>query len=201
MTDPHRDKQLHIRTQGTIEILQDNPHYNRYEATPYEVLDLLFTEHPLDRGDHLVDYGCGKGRVPFYCSDRFSCSITGVDLNARLLQEAYANLADFRQTHKKSGGSITFEEVKAEEYLVSPDQNVFYFFNPFSVSVFQSVIHGILQSLEAAPRYVRLLLYYPTADYMQFLDEETPFLRMDDIAIPSLSESDPDERLLVYCIG
>ncbi|WJY26929.1 MULTISPECIES: class I SAM-dependent methyltransferase [Sporosarcina] len=199
MTEAERDRELRIQTEGTIEILQNSAHYNRYEATPYDVLDELFLAYPLEPGDHLVDFGCGKGRVPFYCCDRFGCSITGIDLNGRLLQEAYANLASFRRGgSKKRRGVITFEEVKAENYPIQPEQTVFYCFNPFSTEIFKSVVHGILESLEEAPRQADILLYYPTADYLEFLDEQTPFVRKEEIAIPVLVENDPDERVVIY---
>ena len=198
MTDQEMDKRLHIHTEGTIEILQSSAHYNRYEATPYAVLDELFESYPLNSNDHIVDFGCGKGRVPIYSAYRFENSATGIDLNGRLLQEAYSNLSEFRAGQKKIGGSIQFENQTAESYQVEPSQNVFYFFNPFSVEIFQSVIQNVMNSAEQYERVMDLILYYPTTAYIYFLEEQTPFERIEELPIPVLSEGNEDERILIY---
>ncbi|GKV68521.1 methyltransferase [Sporosarcina sp. NCCP-2716] len=199
--DTSQDKYLGIRTEGTLEILQKSAHYNRYEATPYAVLDEWFAAEPLRPGDHLVDFGCGKGRVPIYSAYRFGVTATGIDLNGRLLQEAYENLESFRTAHRKSGGQIIFEQTEAEMYAVQPEQNVFYFFNPFSLEIFQSVIFQMLDSLARSPRQADLILYYPTTAYVFFLEEQTPFSRIREIPIPFLSEDNEDERILIYRVG
>ncbi|WP_432353498.1 class I SAM-dependent methyltransferase [Sporosarcina sp. A2] len=198
MTDQEVDKRLHIRTEGTIEILQSSAHYNRYEATPYSVLDELFEVYPLQKRDHIVDFGCGKGRVPIYSVYRFGCSATGIDLNGRLLQEAYENLTEFRGSQKRSRGTIEFEQTTAEKYEVQSEQNVFYFFNPFSVEVFQTVIQRILESVEQSDRQVDVVLYYPTTAFVYFLEEQTAFERIEEIPIPILSTHNEDERILIY---
>lgn len=198
MTDQETDKLLHIRTEGTIEILQNSPHYNRYEATPYSVLDALFEIYPLKQTDHLVDFGCGKGRVPIYSAYRFGNSVTGVDLNGRLLQEAFINLADFRASQKRVRGFVEFEQITAETYEIQAEQNVFYFFNPFSVEVFQTVIRNVLDSVERDARPVDVILYYPTTAFVYFLEEQTPFERIEELLIPALSIDNDDERVLIY---
>lgn len=198
MTDQEMDKILRIRTEGTIEILQSSAHYNRYEATPYSVLDALFEIYPLRSTDHLVDFGCGKGRVPIYSAYRFGNIVTGVDLNGRLLQEAFVNLADFRASQKRFRGSIEFEQTTAETYQIQTRQNVFYFFNPFSVEVFQTVIRNVLDSVVRYERQVDIILYYPTTAFVYFLEEQTPFERIEEIPIPALSIDNEDERILIY---
>lgn len=198
MTDQELDKFLHIHTEGTIEVLQSSAHYNRYEATPYQVLDVLFDTYPLKPTDHIVDFGCGKGRVPIYSAYRFKNHATGIDLNGRLLQEAYMNLAEFRAVQKRSGGSIEFEQNTAETYEIQAAQNIFYFFNPFSVEIFQTVIHNVLESVESDKRRVDVILYYPTNAYVFFLEEQTPFERIEELLIPTLSIDNDDERILIY---
>ena len=75
---------------------------------------------------------------------------------------------------------------------------MFYFFNPFSVEIFQSVIHNVLKSVEHYPRPVDIVLYYPTTAYVYFLEEQTPFERMEELLIPILSLDNEDERILMY---
>lgn len=198
MTDQETDKLLHIRTEGTIEILQSSAHYNRYEATPYSVLDALFDIYPLRSTDHLVDFGCGKGRVPIYSVYRFGNFVTGIDLNGRLLQEAFTNLADFRASRKRFRGSIEFEQTTAETYEIQAEQNVFYFFNPFSVEIFKTVIGNVLDSVERDKRPVDIILYYPTTAFVYYLEEQTPFERIEELPIPALSIDNDDERILIY---
>ena len=65
------DRLLRIKTISTREWVNQSIHYNRYEATPYLALEALFHEYELNRTDTVVDFGCGKGRLPFYLHNRF----------------------------------------------------------------------------------------------------------------------------------
>lgn len=61
------DAKLHIETTGRDESCAD-PHIYPYEATSYTVLDRQIGSGLIRKNDCLLDYGCGKGRVPIYVS-------------------------------------------------------------------------------------------------------------------------------------
>ena len=72
---------------------------------------------------------------------------------------------------------IHFEHVLAQEYQTHPKDNRFYFFNPFSIQIFMTVINQILISMESNYREVELILdYYPSTEYTFYLDQQTPFV-------------------------
>ena len=61
------DAALGIRTTGRDETHADAYHHP-YEPTPYCVLERLAGSGFFQKGDVLLDYGCGKGRVGFFLS-------------------------------------------------------------------------------------------------------------------------------------
>ena len=62
MTEKQWDKLLKIKTSGRDDT-KSNTYYYPYEPTPYGVLERLVTSGYIKRGDRIVDYGCGKGRI------------------------------------------------------------------------------------------------------------------------------------------
>ncbi|MFJ7935385.1 class I SAM-dependent methyltransferase [Sporosarcina sp. NPDC096371] len=198
MNDKDYDRLLRIKTVGTREWLDQSSHYNRYEATPYSALDELFCDYVLERTDGIVDFGCGKGRLAFYLHNRFEVSVIGIEMSAQLYQEALENLASYRQKAKRVGGSIRFECCLAEDYVVESEDNRFYFFNPFSIQIFGRVVDNILCSVEQQKRAVDIILYYPTAEYIDFLEEGTPFELLKEVRVPGLYEQNDNERFLIF---
>ncbi|WP_088007291.1 class I SAM-dependent methyltransferase [Indiicoccus explosivorum] len=196
MTEHEWDRKLGIRTAGTITGIYQSAHYNRYEATPYTGLDHLFNKGGIEPSGGFVDFGSGKGRVPFFVHDRFGVRATGVEMSGHLYQEALENQAGYLARTKQKSGSVRFLRCLAEEYEVEPDDSVFYFFNPFSVQIFMTVAGRILKSAEAKPRPVTLILYFPTSDYTEFADRT--FERILEVPVPELYEKNSNERFLVY---
>ena len=201
MNEKEYDNLLHIQTAGTLELLNQSPHYNRYEATPYEALDALFEEYEIGRLDGFVDFGCGKARVSFYVHHRFQASVTGIEMNGQLYQDAIENLVKYRRKNKRKGGAISFDRCLAETYKIEPSENRFYFFNPFSIQIFMNVIGNILLSVERNARSVDVILYYPTNEYVQFMYSQTPFELVKEFQVDRLYQHDENERFLVYRFG
>ena len=198
MNDHAIDQKLRIKTTGMREWLNQSVHYNRYEATPYIALDALFSEYELTRTDEVVDFGCGKGRFSFYAHYYFKVSVTGIEMNAQLYQEALENQAEYMQKGKMPIGSILFEQRLAEEYEVRASENRFYFFNPFSVQIFMKVIHNILHSVEQNERSVDIILYYPTIEYTEFLETSTTFELFEEVKVPRFYEINDNDRFLIF---
>ena len=84
----------------------------------------------------------------------------------------------------------------AEHYEIQPEENKFYFFNPFSIKIFRQVVNNILESVKENPRTVDLIIYYPTAQYKQFLKKDTPFQLINKVKIPGTI--DRREKFLIY---
>ena len=190
------DKDLCIETE---EIQTDGKYTyycHRYEPTPYEVLDELFTFYTPEKTDVFVDYGCGMGRLNFYIEKRYSLCSTGVEYSPVYYEKALEN----KKTYNGNKDKIHFVNCKAEDYLVSKEENVFYFFNPFSPEIFHAVINRILDSFEKYPRTITLILYYPEDDTVFYLERHTTFERMDEIAASDAVYKDRRERFCLYRI-
>ncbi|SDE85756.1 hypothetical protein SAMN04488126_12526 [Bhargavaea beijingensis] len=199
MNEHETDRLLGIRTAGIQDWGLRSIHDNRYEATPYEGLEALVEEYRISKTSSVVDFGCGKGRTAFYINHRTGTFVTGVEMDGQLYLDALEN-RDLYMIKKKNRlrGSVTFIRSRAEEYRVNPIDDVFYFFNPFSVSLFAKVLSNILESMEECPRTVDLILYYPTLDYLSHLENHSPFVHVKDVLVPELAEKNPNERFSIW---
>jgi len=197
MKEPNYDVLLNIETEGNQRGYNKSFHYHRYEPTPYHALERLFAEYELTSSDHIVDFGCGKGRLNFFIHYLFHASVTGVEMNEKLYEEAMENKANYL-IKSKNKGEIRFQCCLAEKYEINPLDNTFYFFNPFTIPIFWKIINNILVSVEKNKREVDVILYYPSEDYIYFLENNTLFELIKEIQLPGLYENNANERFLIY---
>ena len=186
------DDLLRIKTVGNQTGFYDSLHYHRYEPTPYWILERLLNEYEIKKEDHIVDFGCGKGRLNFFIHYKTGAYVSGVEMNEHFLNEAKKNLENYLQKQKDR---IQFHSCLAEEYVIKPTDNKFYFFNPFAISIFRRVLANILLSVEQQYREVHLILYYPSEDYIYYLENQSVFELYKEIV---LNETNPFERILIY---
>ena len=186
MTEREWDKRLRIKTIGRED--EDNPHYSPYEPTPYSVLQRLADSGHIGRKDHLLDYGCGKGRVAFFMASVIGCRVTGIDHSKKLIDMAKEN-----RKSSRLGDRVTLICTLAEQYEVR-DENVFFFFNPFSGKVFESVLRRLKESDVG-----KLILYYPSDEYMIWLNLMPEVEHVETIDCGDLFNGKDDrERIEVF---
>lgn len=187
------DQLLGIRTTGRDEShasLDNNP----YEPTPYAVLERLANSGRLRKGNCLVDYGCGKGRVGFFLSYHTRCASLGVEIDRWLYEAAMRN-----QTHAVSGRRTRFVQADARTFVPPIEADRFYLFNPFSAEVFKQALAGIATSLKEKPRNAQVLLYYPDESYRAVLEHTSWLAAGESIDCRDLFEgNDPRERIEVW---
>ena len=121
------DKLLKIKTTGRDDSRSDQYCYP-YEPTPYGVLERLAYCGYLGKKNHLIDYGCGKGRVDFFLAWQVRCRTTGVEYDERMTKAAEEN-----RQRAVSGTKTSFILENAALFQVPESADRFYFFNPFSV--------------------------------------------------------------------
>jgi SAM-dependent methyltransferase len=196
MKEQYYDDLLNIKTVGDQKGFNSSWHYHKYEPTPYGALEILFDTYKLKDSDRIVDFGCGKGRLNFFIHYIFYAFVTGVEMNEGFYQEAIDN----RESYVKHTATdqIQFHCCLAEEYPIDPLDNRFYFFNPFSLQIFMKVINNILLSVEETEREIELILYYPSEDYIYYLENQTTFELREQIILPDLYDQNVNERFLVY---
>lgn len=188
------DEELSIQTEEIQTNGKDTYYCHRYEPTPYAVLDELFSVFTPAPEDVLVDYGCGLGRLNFYVEKLYSLCSTGVEFSPAYYTRALENL----QSYNGKKDNIRFVHCRAEDYIVSPRETIFYFFNPFSIEIFRSVVNRILHSWQETPRNITLILYYPEDDCIFYLEQHTAFERLDEIAASEAIREDRRERFSLY---
>lgn len=195
MKEYYYDKLLYIKTVGYQKGFSNSLHYHRYEPTPYSALEQLFDRYELKSTDQVVDFGCGKGRLNFYINYFFQSKTVGIEMNEDFYQEALKNSRQYFKKVKRKEDKVQFKCCLAEEYEIQPSDNRFYFFNPFSIQIFMVVIRNILLSQEKAERGIEIILYYPSEDYIYYLENQTSFELKKEI---NLADGNPNERFLIY---
>jgi len=198
MKEKYYDELLNIKTVGDQNGFNESFHYHRYEPTPYHDLERLFHQYKLASDDCIVDFGCGKGRLNFYINYMFNASVVGIEMNENFYQEAIENRERYIEKTGRSIEKIHFQCCLAEEYIITPLNNRFYFFNPFSIQIFMNVINNILMSVEKYDRKIELILYYGSDDYIYFLENQTAFELKEEIILEEKYEQNPRERFLIY---
>ena len=189
-SDLQWDQKLNIHTVGLEEGHVDL-HHNRYEATPYAVLERLIERGYVPQESQWVDYGCGKGRVGLFLNKMTGCRVIGVEYQESLWQCAMENL-------RVSGAEgVGFVCEDAERFSVE-NADHFYFFNPFSVPILQRVQNRIMASYYENPRRLRFFFYYPTEEYTaELMHSELVFVEKLDCR-DLFAVEDEREYILVF---
>lgn len=198
MSDNYYEKLLNIKTTGEQQGFYESHHYNRYEATSYLALESLFKEYTLNSSDNIIDFGCGKGRLAFYINYYYNSSVTGIEMNNNYYSICENNKKNYFKTFSKPKDKIKFLNIFAEEYNVLPTDNKFYFFNPFSLQLFIKVLNNILISVEKYPRSIDLILYYPSDEYIDYLDNYTGLTLTQEIPVHNLYLVDKRQKFVIY---
>ena len=189
------EKRLKIHTFGRDASNSDNYRYP-YEPTNYCVLERLANSNLIGKKNTMIDYGCGKGRVGFFMSFQTGCRTIGIEFDERLYQKAEQN-----KHTAVSGQKVELLLENAEEHIVEEKADRFYFFNPFSIEIFQSVLGKIMDSYYHNPREMFLFFYYPSDEYVAFLMTVPELEFYDDIDCRDLFLSASDrEKILVFTL-
>lgn len=190
------DKLLRIKTTGRDDTRANQYNYP-YEPTSYAVLERLAQSGFIKKGDVLLDYGCGKGRVDFYLSYETKAQTIGVEYDERMYQRAIAN-----KNEAVSSSKTCFVLTRAEAYEIPLEVNCYYFFNPFSVEIFKQVMARIIDSYYANPRKMLLFLYYPSVEYIAHMMTISEFVFVDEIECADISNGERDrEKIIIFGTG
>ena len=191
-TDKDWEIYLHVRTIGRDESESDETHFP-YEPTPYPVLQRLAESGFIGRDSHVLDYGCGKGRVCFFLTSECGCRTTGIDFSEKLVQEAEDNRKQFPRKRL-----VQFHRCTAEQYELE-DEDCIFFFNPFTERTLRAVLGQIRKSLYQLSRQIRLFCYYPSDEFVSCLMTASEVEFLDEIDCRDLFDgNNPRERILIF---
>lgn len=170
--------------------------YNRYEVTPYDALSVTCERLHIKPTDCVVDFGCGKGRILFFFNHYYLCKVKGIEIDPVLYQQLEDNKAYYSVRFHERESMIQLYHMKAEDYKISKEDNIFYFFNPCAPEPFAKILENIVLSIEESARVVTLILYYISDDYLQII-REMQWKQKRLIRLPGYLE-DTDEKMYVF---
>ncbi len=146
-----------------------------YRPTPYIKLHKMFRKYPINKDNHLVDYGCGKGRVLFAAAKNGCKKATGIELNEDMYVATTLNINRFQNKYDQLKTKIEVINIDAVKFEIKPSMTDFFFYNPFHMKVFIYVLKNVEKSIIDHPRNIRIFLYHPHESYLWLLDKTPSF--------------------------
>ena len=143
--------------------------FYEYEPTPYYILDRLFTKFPFRQQDHMIDFGCGKGRVLIMAMIHSCRKITGYEINQYYYNIALQNIKNLQSTINCST-VCSLHNMDVQRIHIEDSANVFFFFNPFHLKVYIHVFQEIVFSLKRRSRKIRIIFYAPKKSTLQYVN-------------------------------
>ena len=187
------DNFLKIKTNGRDDSNSNFVNYP-YEATPYSVLQYLANSGYITKKDKIIDFGCGKGRVDFFLAYSTKAQMIGVEYDLRLYNTALLN-----QEKAISRNRVMFINSCASQVKIESDVTGAYFFNPFSLVILKEVINNLKKSKEENNRNIKLFFYYPSTEYLSFLENDKSITHIENIECDELFKNkDLREYIAVY---
>jgi SAM-dependent methyltransferase len=142
-----------------IEPEHQHPDRTRYVPSAWHVLPRALRYLGVSDRDVFVDFGCGKGRVVHQAARWPFCRVIGVEISPSLAEIARTALAARRHQHRCRDVEIVVSD--ATEYRVPDDLTIGYLYHPFKGETFDTVLGGIIDSIDRHPRRVRLIYVWP----------------------------------------
>ena len=151
------DALLGIKTFVRVPVAPDMSARNiEYDPLPYRSLRAVARHLPLLPSDHLLDIGCGKGRVLCFFARRRVRRCSGIEIVQDLCEDARRNARSLRG--RRAPIDVTHADAIDAEI---GDASIIYLFNPFSAEVMQPVLRHIEHSFRVRPRALRICYVNP----------------------------------------
>jgi len=162
---------------------------NPCQPTPIGALEAVAAR--LNTEDHIVDCGCGTGRVVFYLAAA-GFRVTGVELDGRWYADAAENLRRCERKQPAVAAHIRLVHSAAQDFDFG-DADAVYCFNPFPAAV----LRGVLKRIGRAGRVVRMFCYYPDDEWIEVL-QQSGWGLAETIDLTAQMGNDPRERIEIW---
>lgn len=147
---------------GLDELGIADPERQRYKASPWLVLRRILPKREVCRHDVFLDLGSGMGRVVLQATQYPFRRVIGVELSEELTRIARQNVS--RNVSRQRCGSVSLVCADVVHYEISDDVTVVFLGNPFAGSIFDHVVHALLESVDRIPRTVRIIYFNPVEE-------------------------------------
>lgn len=165
MAEIRGEKKYGIDTTGADELKSlsdkgiDTTHATIYMPASYDLLETIFKQLQSVPISHLIDFGCGKGRVLCVAAYYDIPKVTGMDISKEFCEEAKVNLARVHTNKPQLLSRIINND--AFYYEIPDDADCLFFFNPFDEILMSGVVKNIVESLVREPREMRIIYFNP----------------------------------------
>jgi len=149
--------------------LNERKVFFNYQPTSYYFLEKLFKLFPFTNQDHLIDFGCGKGRVLFMAAYNQCKIVTGYEINKQRYDILSENVEKYQNKFGKES-VINILQEDAQYVKLDDTANKFFFFNPFELKVYVKVVNNIMASFKNNERNIAIYLYRPHESTVRYLD-------------------------------
>jgi 16S rRNA G966 N2-methylase RsmD len=164
------DRHVHDRRLGvhTAEELQpaelgvEAPGRGEYKASGWRDLSKILHPSEVTADDVFIDLGAGMGRIVLEAAMYPFARVIGIEVSERLTTIARENVERRRPYLRCRDVELITADVA--EYDLPDDVTVAYMFNPFRGELFETVISGLLNSMDRHPRVLRLIYRTPLED-------------------------------------
>jgi SAM-dependent methyltransferase len=156
------EKKYKIDTTGADELQEmeekgiDISHATMYMPAGYKMLEDFFSRIS---AKHLVDFGCGKGRVLCVAPHFGIKKVTGIDFSKEFCTDAKINLENIKIAMPDLEYKVCNND--AFYFDIPEDADCLFFFNPFDEMIMSGVIENIQISLEEFPRPITVIYFNP----------------------------------------
>ena len=171
----HRNSSVNLMDLDIIEHnLHNKQHATCYAPTPIVPFLNMIKSLKLPEKPVFVDYGAGKARAMILAGEtRRFYKIKGLEFSSALCESARQNI----KSYVEKGGQDCFQLIHTDviKYEVQLEDNIFYFFNPFSERILKVCLNNIFSSLKAKPRETLLIYHSNYTDFTSHVTQEKLF--------------------------
>jgi SAM-dependent methyltransferase len=143
-------------------------HATMYMPASYYLLEKIFDTDSVKASNHLLDIGCGKGRILSVALQKGIPAVTGIDFDKDLCEAALQNLLYGKHRYPKSSFEVIASN--ASSFDIPNTIDVIVLFNPFDELVLQPVLNNIQLSLKQQPRKLTVVYINPVLKHL-FLEQ------------------------------
>lgn len=135
-------------------------HSENYQGANYYLLEKIFDFLKNENeNSNLVDFGSGRGRILAVAAYYGFRKIIGIEISNVFARESRINIQKIKNDFPDA--EISVIEQDAIDFKITPDQKVFFFFNPFDEITLLKVVKNILASLRSHDREIFICYINP----------------------------------------
>jgi predicted RNA methylase len=136
-----------------------------YQPSPWLTLPRVLRRSDIGPDDVFIDYGCGMGRMVLEAGLHYPFKrVIGLELATDLARVARENVQ--RNVKRLRCGQVEIVEGDALAYRLPDDVTVAYFYNPFYGPILARVIQELVDSVDRAPRRLRIIYNNPVEEQL-----------------------------------